>query len=64
MLDRMRNLGYDEVLSAVTPRDAVEALRKVLKGGFDPASDPHRHKVALPHGKCICCRRQLMGRSG
>lgn len=33
----MRNLGYDEVLSAVTPRDAVDALREVLMGGFDPA---------------------------
>ncbi|WP_034999169.1 MULTISPECIES: ornithine cyclodeaminase family protein [Corynebacterium] len=47
----MRNLGYDEVLSTVTPRDAVDALREVLKGGFDPASDPHRQKVALPHGE-------------
>ena len=37
MLGRMRNLGYDEVLSTVTPRDAVDALREVLKGGFDPA---------------------------
>ena len=51
MLGRMRNLGYDEVLSTVTPRDAVDALREVLKGGFDPASDPHRQKVALPHGE-------------
>ena len=51
MLGRMRNLGYDEVLSAVTPRDAVDALRKALTGGFDPASDPHRQKVALPHGE-------------
>ena len=37
MLGHMRNLGYSEVLSAVTPRDAVDALREVLKGGFDPA---------------------------
>lgn len=51
MLGRMRNLGYDEVLSAVTPRDAVDALREVLKGGFDPATDPHRQKVALPDGE-------------
>lgn len=51
MLGRMRNLGYDEVLSAVTPRDAVDALREVLKGGFDPATDPHRQKMALPDGE-------------
>ena len=51
MLGHMRDLGYDEVLSAVTPREAVDALREVLTGGFDPATDPHRQKVALPHGE-------------
>ena len=30
---------------------AVDALREVLQGGFDPATDPHRQKVALPHGE-------------
>ena len=44
-------LSSDEVLSAVTPRVAVDALREVLKCGFDPASDPHRQKVALQHGE-------------
>ena len=48
MLGRMRNLGYDEVLSAVAPRAAVDALRKVLQGGFDPATDPHR-QLSLIH---------------
>ncbi|WP_392398874.1 ornithine cyclodeaminase family protein [Corynebacterium lehmanniae] len=47
----MRNLGYDEVLSAVTPRVAVDAVREVLLDGFDPATDPHRQKVTLPHGE-------------
>lgn len=51
MLGRMRNLEYSEVMSAVAPRAAVDALREVLTGGFDPASDPHRQKVALPHGE-------------
>ena len=51
MLGHMRDLGYDEVLSAVTPREAVDALREVLTGGFDPVTDPHRQKVALPHGE-------------
>ena len=51
MLGGMRNLGYSEVMSAVAPRVAVDALREVLTGGFDPASDPHRQKVALPHGE-------------
>ena len=47
----MRYVSSGAVLSALTPRDAVDALRKVLKGGFDPATDPHRQKVALPHGE-------------
>ena len=64
MLGRMRNLGYDEVLSAVTPRDAVDALRKVLTGGFDPASDPHRQKVALPHGEMHLLPSALEGAVG
>ena len=51
MLVHMRNLGYDDVMSAIRPGTAVEALREVLKGGFDPAIDPHRQKVALPHGE-------------
>ena len=64
MLGRMRNLGYDEVLSAVTPRDAVDALLKALTGGFDPASDPHRQKVALPHGEMHLLPSALDGAVG
>ena len=64
MLGRMRNLGYDEVLSAVKPRDAVDALREVLKGGFDPATDPHRQKVALPHGEMHLLPSALDGAVG
>ena len=64
MLGRMRNLGYDEVLSAVTPRDAVDALREVLTGGFDPAFDPHRQKVALPHGEMHLLPSALDGAVG
>lgn len=47
----MRYLTSDEVPTAVPPRDAVDALREVLKGGFDPATDPHRQKVALLQGE-------------
>lgn len=45
------HLGYSEVMSAVAPRVAVKALREVLKGGFDPATDPHRQEAALPYGE-------------
>ena len=64
MLGTMRNLGYDDVMSAVTPRAAVDALREVLKGGFDPASDPHRQKVALSHGEMHLLPSALDGAVG
>ena len=60
----MRYLSLDEVLSAVKPRDAVDALREVLKGGFDPATDPHRQKVALPHGEMHLLPSALDGAVG
>ena len=60
----MRYLSSDEVLSAVTPRDAVKALRNVLKSGFDPATDPHRQKVALPHGEMHLLPSALDGAVG
>ena len=64
MLGRMRNLEYSEVMSAVAPRVAVDALREVLKGGFDPATDPHRQKVALPHGEMHLLPSALDGAVG
>ena len=60
----MQNLSSDKVLSAVAPRDAVEALREVLKGGFDPATDPHRQKVALSHGEMHLLPSALDGAVG
>ena len=60
----MQYLCSDKVLSAVKPRDAVEALREVLKGGFDPASDPHREKVGLPHGEMHLLPSALDGAVG
>lgn len=60
----MHNLSSDEVLSAVAPRAAVDALREVLQGGFDPATDPHRQKVALPHGEMHLLPSALDGAVG
>lgn len=60
----MRYLTSNEVLSAVPPRAAVEAIREVLKGGFDPATDPHRQKVALPHGEMHLLPSALDGAVG
>ena len=47
----MRYISSNEFLSAISPAAAVETIRQVLEGEFDPASDPHRQKVALPHGE-------------
>ncbi|WP_070473599.1 ornithine cyclodeaminase family protein [Corynebacterium sp. HMSC05H05] len=60
----MRNLGYDDVMSAIRPGTAVDALREVLTGGFDPATDPHRQKVALPHGEMHLLPSALDGAVG
>lgn len=47
----MRYLGSEAVLELLSPRDAVEAIRRPLLEGFDPAADPHRVKVGLDHGE-------------
>ena len=60
----MRNLAYEEVMSATRPATAVETIREVLKGGFDPATDPHRQKVALPHGEMHLLPSALDGAVG
>lgn len=60
----MRYLSSNEVLSAVAPRAAVDAIRDVLKGGFDPATDPHRQKVTLPHGEMHLLPSALDGAVG
>lgn len=48
MLGCMRNLGYSEVMSAIRPATVVDAVRLALLDGFDPTTDPHWQKVALP----------------
>ena len=47
----MRYMDYDEVMATLSPSAAVDALRDELKGGFEPANDQERQKVALPHGE-------------
>ena len=42
----------------------MKAIRQVLEGGFDPASDPHRQKVALPHGEMHLLPSALDGAVG
>lgn len=60
----MRYISSNDFLSTITPAAAVEALREVLKGGFDPATDPHRQKVALPHGEMHLLPSALDGAVG
>lgn len=47
----MRTLSHGDVIAALTPAEAVEAIRQPLLDGFDPVTDPHRQKVPLPHGE-------------
>lgn len=47
----MRYVDCNEAMATLSPAAAVEAVRTPLLAGFDPASDPHREKVALPRGE-------------
>ncbi|MDO5031286.1 ornithine cyclodeaminase family protein [Corynebacterium sp.] len=47
----MRFITHDSVLSALTPAEAVDALRRALATGYDPATDQPRTKVPLHHGE-------------
>ena len=60
----MRYVDYDEVMVALPPRAAVEAVREALLSGFDPATDPERQKVALPHGEMHLLPSALDGAVG
>ena len=60
----MRFMDYSEVLAAVTPSEAIDALRRVLIDGFDPATDPQRQKVGLPHGEMHLLPSALDGAVG
>ena len=60
----MRIMDCSEVLAAVTPSEAVDALRRALIDGFDPATDPQRQKVGLPHGEMHLLPAALDGAVG
>ena len=60
----MRYVDYDEAMATLSPAAAVDALREELTGGFDPASDQERQKVALPHGEMHLLPSALDGAVG
>lgn len=60
----MRTLSHGDVIAALTPAEAVEAIRQPLLDGFDPATDPHRQKVPLPHGEMHLLPSALGGAVG
>lgn len=60
----MRTLSRGDVIAALTPAEAVEAIRQPLRDGFDPATDPHRQKVALPRGEMHLLPSALDGAVG
>lgn len=60
----MRTLSHGDVIAALTPAEAVEAIRQPLLDGFDPVTDPHRQKVPLPHGEMHLLPSALGGAVG
>ena len=61
---RMRYVDYDEAMATLSPAAAVQAVRDALLSGFDPATDPQRQKVALPHGEMHLLPSALDGAVG
>ena len=60
----MRYVDYDEAMATLSPAAAVKAVRDALLAGFDPATDPQRQKVALPHGETHLLPSALDGAVG
>ncbi|MEH0147897.1 ornithine cyclodeaminase family protein [Corynebacterium sp. Q4381] len=60
----MRVVDFNEAIATLKPAEAVEAIRRPLLAGFDPATDPHRQKVALPHGEMHLLPSALDGAVG
>ena len=63
-LAAMRYVDYDEAMATLSPAAAVQAVRDALLSGFDPATDPQRQKVALPHGEMHLLPSALDGAVG
>ncbi|WP_217702889.1 ornithine cyclodeaminase family protein [Corynebacterium sp. Marseille-P4321] len=47
----MRFFDHDTIMRALTPAEAVDAIRAALKSGVDPSADAPRTKVPIPHGE-------------
>lgn len=60
----MRYVDYNEAMATLTPKAAVNAIRMTLRSGFDPATDPQRQKVPLPHGEMHLLPSALDGAVG
>lgn len=54
-------MGYDGVISVTRPAEDVDALWEIVKGGFDPATDPHHQKAGPPHAEMYLLRSALDG---
>jgi ornithine cyclodeaminase/alanine dehydrogenase-like protein (mu-crystallin family) len=59
----MRFLDADAV-AALGPAGAVRAITDALRGGLDPAADPHRISVGLTHGELLLMPSETLAEAG
>ncbi|GGS73658.1 hypothetical protein GCM10010156_35670 [Planobispora rosea] len=57
-------VGPEQIAVLLPPRDAVQAVRAVLRDGFDPADDPVRSQVDVRHGQFLIMPSAFAGSAG
>lgn len=60
----MPHLTADDVLSTVSPRDAVALLQDALRDGLQPAADPDRSLVEFHSGQLLMMPTEFRNRAG
>jgi ornithine cyclodeaminase/alanine dehydrogenase-like protein (mu-crystallin family) len=51
-------------VAALGPAGAVQAITDALRGGLDPAADPHRVSVRLTHGEFLLMPSEALAEAG
>lgn len=60
----LRVLDADATAGALSPRQAVAAIRAALAAGLDPAADPARQSMPVPGGELLIMPSRLPGAVG
>lgn len=64
IFDSLRLLDGPAIAERITMHQAVDALQRALRGGFDPDADPPRSIVDVRHGQLLLMPSDLGGYAG